>query len=58
MATSDTPADEQALIDRGYQLLFDALLNEPLLNLRLLHAIDADTAEPTPSKPRHLGTAV
>jgi hypothetical protein len=39
-------------------LLFDALLNEPLLNLRLLHAIDADTAEPTPTKPRHLGTAV
>lgn len=61
MATaSSDPADavdEQALIDRGYQLLFDALVSEPLLHLRLLHAIDADTEEPAAS-PKHLDTAV
>jgi len=62
MATaSSDPAgeiDEQALIDRGYQLLFDALVSEPLLNVRLLHAIDADADQPEPTKPRHLNTAV
>jgi hypothetical protein len=58
MATSDTPADQQALIDRGYQLLFDALVSEPLLNLRLLRAIDVDADQPAPSNPRHLDTAV
>jgi hypothetical protein len=54
----DVPVDEQVLIDRGYQLLFDALVSEPLLNLRLLHAIDTDVDEPTPSKPGHRDTAV
>jgi hypothetical protein len=62
MATaSSDPADavnEQALIERGYQLLFDALMSEPLLNLTLLHAIEADAGLAEPSKPRHLNTAV
>ena len=53
----DAPVDEQLLIDRGYQLLFDALVSEPLLHLRLLHAIDSDIDEPAPS-PKHLDTAV
>lgn len=35
--------NDEHLLDAGYALLFEALLNEPFLDLMLFHAQDVET---------------
>ena len=42
---------EEPILDTGYALFFDAVLNEPLLDLELVLALYADSEEKAAPKP-------